>query len=462
MAAALLNQISNEFGGETLTRISSAVGESPGKIKTALGDILPALLGGLASKAQTKEGAHELLDVIHQNHLDTEQYEHVGDAIKSPNAMSNLMNTGKPLLDTVLGGRSGAVTDMVASHAGINPTSSKSLMSLALPLVLGLVGRRVGNGGESGLMNVLGKPKAFLQDAPSGIASALGLGGMAGAAGAAGAAGLSSVTGAANTATGAAHSTLSDIGQRAQSYTTERPHRPDAAPAAAAETPAWKKWILPLLVALGLVALFTYFMGQREPAPPAAPAATAPAAPEAPAAPSIAAPTTPAAPSAAAPPDTAPATSGQSGTPEGGATGAALNLPAGSSESKLLAFIRDPSTQATGETWFSLEKVQFETNSATLRPSSQEQLGNVADILKANPQVTLKIGGYTDNTGDPAKNLQLSRDRATNTMKLLVSMGVDQSRLTAEGYGEKSPVADNATEEGRQRNRRIDVSVTKK
>lgn len=457
MAAALLNQISNEFGGETLTRISSAVGESPGKIKTALGDILPALLGGLASKAQTKEGAHELLDVIHQNNLDTQQYEHVGDAIKSPNAMSNLMDTGKPLLDTVLGGKSRAVSDMVASHAGINPTSSRSLMSLALPLVLGLVGRRVGGGGESGLMNLLGKPKTFLQDAPAGIASALGLGGVAGMAGAAGAAGLADVSGAANAATGTARSTLSEVGQRAQRYTPEVPHAAASASAAAGSTPAWKKWILPLLAALGLVVLFTYFMGRREPEPPA-PAATAPTVPEAPAAPSVAAPTAPSAPSA-----TAPATSGGGATAEGTSpAGAALNLPAGSSESKLLAFIQDPNKQTTGDTWFSLDKLDFETDSATLKPTSQEQLRNVAEILKSHPQVTLKIGGYTDNTGNPEHNLQLSRDRATNTMNQLVSLGIDRSRLTAEGYGDKSPVADNATEEGRQRNRRVDVSVTKK
>lgn len=441
MAAALLNQISNEFGGETLTHISSAVGESPGKIKTALGDILPALLGGLASKAQTKEGAHELLDVIHQNHLDTEQYDHVGDAIKSPDAMSRLMDTGKPLLDTVLGGRSGAVTDMVATHAGINPTSSKSLMSLALPLVLGLLGRRVGGEGESGLMNLLGKPKSFLQDAPAGVASALGLGGAAGMAG---------MSGAADAATGAARSTLSELDQRAQSYRAEAPHLASSAPAAAATTPAWRKWILPVLIALGLVVLYTYFMGRREPEPPAAPAVpttTVPAVPEAPVAPSA----------------TAPATTEQPATSGGGQpAGVTLNLPADSIERKLLVFIQDPNQKATGETWFSLDKIAFETDSATLKPSSQEQLRNVADILKAHPQVTLKIGGYTDNTGNPAHNLQLSRDRATNTMNQLVSLGIEQSRLTAEGYGDKSPVADNATEKGRQRNRRVDVSVTNK
>jgi len=96
------------------------------------------------------------------------------------------------------------------------------------------------------------------------------------------------------------------------------------------------------------------------------------------------------------------------------------------------------------------------------KPSSMEQLKNVAAILKAYPKVALKIGGYKDNIGDPAANLELSRRRAENTRTELVTLGIDAKRLEAEGYGDKHPVADNSTEEGRQKNRRIDVRVTAK
>jgi outer membrane protein OmpA-like peptidoglycan-associated protein len=76
--------------------------------------------------------------------------------------------------------------------------------------------------------------------------------------------------------------------------------------------------------------------------------------------------------------------------------------------------------------------------------------------------VELKVGGYTDNTGDKAYNLKMSQERDRNTMNELVAGGVAASRLSAEGYGEQFPVATNDTDEGRQRNRRIDVNVTKK
>ena len=86
----------------------------------------------------------------------------------------------------------------------------------------------------------------------------------------------------------------------------------------------------------------------------------------------------------------------------------------------------------------------------------------MAAILKAFPTVELKLGGYTDNTGDAAANLKLSDDRAKNVMARLVEMGVAASRLQAEGYGQEHPVADNSTDLGKAMNRRIDVRVTKK
>ena len=72
----------------------------------------------------------------------------------------------------------------------------------------------------------------------------------------------------------------------------------------------------------------------------------------------------------------------------------------------------------------------------------------------------LKIGGYTDNSGDAAANLRLSQARAETVMNELVTMGVARSRIEAEGYGDQHPIADNATQEGRARNRRVALRAT--
>ena len=143
-------------------------------------------------------------------------------------------------------------------------------------------------------------------------------------------------------------------------------------------------------------------------------------------------------------------------------TGVEISLPEFGVERKLLAFIEDKSKPVDKTTWFSFDRLDFETGSATLRPTSAEQLKNIAEIMKAYPKVTLKIGGYTDNVGNAADNLKLSQLRAQNTMQELVKLGVDAKRLQAAGYGEMHPVADNSTEDGRQKNRRIDLLVTSK
>jgi len=142
--------------------------------------------------------------------------------------------------------------------------------------------------------------------------------------------------------------------------------------------------------------------------------------------------------------------------------GIELKVPEFGVEKKLIAFIEDKSKPVDKTTWFTFDRLEFETGSATLKPTSAEQLKNIAEILKAYPKVALKIGGYTDNVGKPADNLALSQKRAANTMQELVKLGTDAKRLEAEGYGDKYPVADNSTEEGRQKNRRIDLRVTKK
>ncbi len=143
--------------------------------------------------------------------------------------------------------------------------------------------------------------------------------------------------------------------------------------------------------------------------------------------------------------------------------GLELNIAANGNpiEVGLIDFIRsDKPVDKT--TWFDFDRLLFETGKATLKPESQEQLKNVSEIMKAFAAVNIKLGGYTDNSGDANANLKLSSDRAAAVEAELVAMGIDNSRIDSEGYGDQYPVASNDTEEGRAQNRRISVRVTKK
>jgi outer membrane protein OmpA-like peptidoglycan-associated protein len=141
---------------------------------------------------------------------------------------------------------------------------------------------------------------------------------------------------------------------------------------------------------------------------------------------------------------------------------AGVTLPAAGAISRFWAFIQDPNTKVDETTWFNIDQISFETGSARLKPESKAQLDNVATILKNCPTVNLTVAGYTDNVGRAASNLRLSRNRANSVMAQLTNDGVPGTRLTAEGYGEENPIADNSTAEGRAENRRIAMRVTGK
>lgn len=138
-----------------------------------------------------------------------------------------------------------------------------------------------------------------------------------------------------------------------------------------------------------------------------------------------------------------------------------LNIPEKGIENRLIAFIEshDP---VSDDLWFSFDRLVFKTNSAQLEPESGEQLKNIAEILNAYPNVKIKLGGYTDNTGTEEINMALSKERAKSVNESLVQLGVAADRITTEGYGSAHPIAPNDTEENRAKNRRIDIRVTEK
>ena len=139
--------------------------------------------------------------------------------------------------------------------------------------------------------------------------------------------------------------------------------------------------------------------------------------------------------------------------------GVELNTSKSGVEGELLGFLEHGS-QVSAE--FILDEISFAAGNKTLKSSSQEQLKNIAKILKAYPNTEIVINGYTDNLGVKAHNLRLSRERASYVLQELARIGVDKSRMTAKGFGDDHPVASNNSVEGRMRNRRISIYVTPK
>ncbi|MGQ9371998.1 OmpA family protein [Azospirillum sp. ST 5-10] len=103
--------------------------------------------------------------------------------------------------------------------------------------------------------------------------------------------------------------------------------------------------------------------------------------------------------------------------------------------------------------------ITFAHDSAVLLPQAQQSLNDVGRVLSQNPQTTIDIIGYTDDTGADAYNQTLSQQRAQAVADFLVSRGVQPARILTAGRGEANPVATNATAEGRAMNRRVEIRV---
>ena len=104
-----------------------------------------------------------------------------------------------------------------------------------------------------------------------------------------------------------------------------------------------------------------------------------------------------------------------------------------------------------------LRGILFDTGKATIKPESAELLDEVAKLLKEDVSLQLLIEGHTDNVGQKATNLELSKRRAAAVQAALVSRGIAAERLMTQGFGDTKPVADNAAEEGRAKNRRVEL-----
>lgn len=106
------------------------------------------------------------------------------------------------------------------------------------------------------------------------------------------------------------------------------------------------------------------------------------------------------------------------------------------------------------------DAVTFATGSSTVQPQFLDPLGAMAATLRANPQSYIDVLGHTDSVGSAAFNQQLSERRAESVAEILRQQGVQPQRIATRGFGLTQPVADNATPEGRQRNRRVEIMVT--
>jgi OOP family OmpA-OmpF porin len=293
------------------------------------------------------------------------------------------------------------VTDLIAQYSGARTGSASTVLALAVPLLLHVLGKQRAATGSSpsALASRLEEQKSYLGGLlPAGLTSLLGWSGFG-----------SDVTGAS---------------RMVRDYPREPTWEPAPPPSRRAATP-WG-WLVPLVIlgALALAALAWWSSWQTPPTPPAARVPTGRIA--------------------------------EVQLPGGGR----VSVPEGSLTYSVYQWLASGDTTVPKR--FVFENLNFETGTTKLTPDSVPTIDSLTAILKAYSTAVFSLEGHTDSSGDAAANKKLSQDRADAIKALLVQGGIADSRISTAGYGAEKPVASNDTEDGRAKNRRTELVVQKK
>lgn len=418
MSTQLFDQVKNLFTSEVVQQAATHFWESESTVTKAISGIIPGLLGGLIGKSEQSGGADAIFNLIQKT-----AGESPVSSIAGLLGNAQQLSGGWDLVKNLFGSQSDNLLGKLASFSGSKVSSTTGLLGMAAPMIMGWLGKFSNDKGLSatGLASLLGNEKSSIMSAiPSGLG-------------------------------------LTDVFSKAFSISVPKVGTYKAPEPEKIEIGGNNKWLLPLLIILGLAALIWWWLSRNKTEEVVEKVETT---------------VVEAAKDATVSLNGALDSLGNFIYNVGSLKeitlpdGYKLNVGENGSEMKLFNFLND-NTVMVNETdktqgWISLDRVYFETGKDILTKESVVQLRHIASILKAFPNATIKMGGYTDNTGDSAKNVALSADRAKAAMNELAGLGVDASRLSSEGYGPMHPVSTNDTPQGRAMNRRVDVRVTKK
>ena len=486
----IVDALKGYITSELVSKAAGMLGEDASGITKAASSLIPTILGGMVNKSTDTSAFGSIFNMLQDKQNDS-WLDNLGGLLGGGNlAHNDPKDIAGGLMGSLFGSKVGGIIDLVSSLAGVKKSSSSGLLGMIGPLVMSYLGRKIRKEG----LDAFGLSK-FLGGQTPNIAAAL-------------PAGMGDLIGFGKGIGGSARESVSRATTNAKETASEtRKHVESSG--------GGNKWLWPLLLAALAAGAFYFMRGCETPDVPSvdvteqldkvkdaagdaagavadaaggvvdaagdAAGAVADAAGGAVDAAGDAAGAV--ADAAGGAVDAAGDAAGAVADAAGGAVDAAgnavsalgsffkkklacgveLNIPENGIEAQVVTFVDDAGKAIDKTTWFNFDRLTFATGSANLdMDKSGEQLGNIAEIMKCYPNTKVKIGGYTDNTGNADANMTLSQNRANSVMTALVAKGVTADRMETEGYGIQHPVASNDTPEGRAQNRRIALRLTAK
>jgi OOP family OmpA-OmpF porin len=430
MNTLLLDHLRSVFTTSDVGELARAIGENTTPTQKAVDGLLPAVTAGVMNRAQTSEGATTLYRLLTSTPFATDPS--LGELVDATTHRQKAAQSGNDLLGQLFPDRPHRLTSSTAEYSGVSPDSAKTLTGLVMSILMGFLHKQI-------TTRKLTEPQlaAMLRDEGDSTRAAV-------PAALAGLLGWFLGTGMSRPVT--------TVQPEAVAHTTgDR----------AGGTPWWR-WLLYILIPLLLLFLLLRACNRDKT-------------------------------------DTATTTTGQSSesavatdtvasdldgnemaTAQGDSTGSPVNaaessgpevrvgvdLPGGrklnvaenSFNYTLATFLATKGGQLPKV--FTFDNLTFETNSAQITAKARPNVDDLMQIMQSYPTLKIRIEGNTDSTGDDAINDPLSGERAQAVKQALIKGGIDANRIATRERGDTKPVDTNATEAGREKNRRIDVIVT--
>jgi outer membrane protein OmpA-like peptidoglycan-associated protein len=419
MSFNLIDAAKGLFTNELLGKASSFLGESETGVSKAVGGIIPVVLSGLLNKTSNHEGAGAVAKMVEEQH-NSGVLSGLGNFFG--NDSGGLLSKGAGLLSGLFGNKTDGITSLISNFSGLKSSSTSSLLSMALPALLGLIGKHA-TGGASGIASLLSSQKNNISNAiPSGLNLSSVLGNVGG-----------------NITSGAKAATTQFANETAE------------------KSGGAMKILLPLLLLAAAAVGAWYLFGNKGEADKSKETITAGV--------DSAKQATTTGVDTASKMTTNAINTAKESLKVKLADGTEIEAFKGGVEDKLVAFLSTDwkalGADSLKKIWYDFDNLNFDLGKATIAAESMGQVKNLAAILKAYPDAKIKVGGYTDKKGNPEGNKKLSQSRADAVIAALKGLGTNAAQLLGgEGYGSQfATVAAEATDEERRKDRRTAVSI---
>lgn len=427
MVINLLDILKDQIDDTVISQAGSFLGAENSGVKSAMGAALPSILGSLIASGSSSQGSKGLIDMITKGGHDGSVFDNLGSVLGGGDSASKFLNSGSDILKSLMGKKLDSVVDIISSVSGLNKGSSSSIMSMAVPLVMGMVGKYFKSKAldAMGLSNFLNSQSRYVADAmPAGMANLIGFS-------------MPDSSGLGDKVEAAASIARNTLAE------------------ATNEGGGLLKKLLPLLLILGVLGYlgWNYLSGSNVSNTVSSVGDKMSE-------------TSKGADDMVSDADStvrdkvgdAASTAGEMASDAADAIAAkakealaGVTFATGSVGEKFSNFL---ASDRKGESTFSFSNLTFPSGSAAIQDMAE--VNNLAKVLDAYSNIKIEVGGHTDSSGDAAKNMVLSQARADAVKAQLVTQGVAEKRITTKGYGSTAPTTDNVADAA---NRRVEIKI---